>query len=397
VVILLVSASLNLYMQKRRDRYTELKIGWTQSTIKNGQRSSAATSYLAETYINRTNLHVLVGAMVSTVSGPQGRINTVTFSQPGINADTNIDVTASQEVVLSAGTFNTPKILMNSGIGDASVLTSLNISIIDDLPSVGKNLTDHTAIAGIWDRPNVTDSEETWLNNATAAALAFNEWSTNRTGPFSDGLTNHIGFHRLNESDPDVATIFEAYGGDLAPSSSSPHLQVFAVNDGPVEFAAVNVVPTSRGSVQLDMSDPFGPPIIDIGYYTSDIDIRVMEQAILTIIKFASAPVWLANAVVPTGPIADIINSNTGKGVDMGLVDSYIVEATFTINHACCTAAMTAQNASYGVVDPDFVVKGLTGLRVVDASVLPYIPTSNPQAVVYVLAERAADLIKGSL
>ncbi|THV07124.1 pyranose dehydrogenase [Dendrothele bispora CBS 962.96] len=365
---------------------------WTQSTIRDGKRSSAATSYLGETFMDRKNLHVLVGATVSTVSGSQHHIDSVTFSQPGIN-DTNVEVKSLKEVILSAGTMNTPKILLNSGIGDANVLQSMNISVVINLPSVGQNLTDHTAIAGAWNRPNVTDSLETWTNNATAAAEALNQWSTNHTGPFTDGLTNRIGFLRLNESSPDVINIFDTYG-DPAPQSNSPHLQLIPVNSGPVTFSAVNVVPISRGSVQLNSSDPFGPPIIDIGYYTSQADIVIMRQAVLTIIEWASAPVWQENLGGPIGPIADIINSDIGNGTDMNLVDAFIVANTFTINHAVGTAGMSAKGASYGVVNPDFLVKGLSGLRVVDASVFPFIPTSNTQAPVYAIAERAADIIK---
>lgn len=139
--------------------------------------------------------------------------------------DTVIRVKASREVILSAGTFNTPHILLNSGVGDASTLRAMKITPIKDLPGVGRNLSDHPALIGSWERPNATDTLES-LASAQAASEALEQWTSSRSGPYSDGLTNNIGFFRLNESLPDVKSIFDTYG-DLSPGPQSPHIQLF--------------------------------------------------------------------------------------------------------------------------------------------------------------------------
>lgn len=132
-------------------------------------------------------------------------------------------------------------------------------------------------------------------------------------------------------------------------------------------------------------------------------------------IRFSKAPVFQRNLGAPLGGIADIIDSDKGSGINVTIADAYIRAASFTINHAVGTAAMSARGADWGVVDPDFHVKGLKGLRVVDASVLvsstsdlrhysrlliftrqPFITTANTMAPVYAIAERASDIIKNS-
>ncbi|KAF9459219.1 aryl-alcohol-oxidase from pleurotus Eryingii [Collybia nuda] len=368
--------------------------GWSQSTIRNGARSSAATSYLADSYLKRANLHVLIHAHVLRVSPETtgGKIDKVTFTQLGRKK--TIDVKASREVILCAGTINTPHILINSGIGDASALKVLNITLVKDLPSVGRNLSDHAALIGSWDR-NATDTLAHWTTNTTGAAEALAQWTDNQTGPFANGLTNQVGFLRLNESSPDVQAIFEMYG-DLAPGPSAPHIQLFPFNSGPFSLSVVLLTPHSRGSVQLNPADPPGPPLVDIGFYTSPADVLLMRQAVLKMLRFASAPVWKQNLGVPLGGIADIINSDVGAGIDMSVVDAYARATTFTVNHAAGTTAMSPRGAAWGVVDPDLRVKGVKGLRVVGASVFPFIPTANLQAPVYAVAERASDIIKSS-
>ena len=190
-------------------------------------------------------MYVLLHAFASRVSSstPGGQIDTVAFTQSGVNGllpchvfdflsnnlapGTTIDVKASREVIISAGSINTPRLLLHSGIGDATALKALNITVVKDLPSVGKNLSDHVTILSSWNR-TANDTLEHWTDNATASAEALAQWNTTRTGPFTDALTNQLGFFRLNESSPDVRAIFDQYG-DIAPGPQAPHIQLLPV------------------------------------------------------------------------------------------------------------------------------------------------------------------------
>ncbi|KDR74421.1 hypothetical protein GALMADRAFT_250359 [Galerina marginata CBS 339.88] len=367
-----------------------LGLGWTQSTVQHGARSSAATAYLSAKVLQRTNLHVLTNAFAtrvfSSTKDPK-QIDTIMFTQNG----TSNKAQAQRDVILSTGSFNTPRLLLQSGIGDAAALTALNITVVQDLPSVGKNLSDHPVLIGNWNR-TAPDTIEHWnpAVNASAASEALAQWTSNRTGQYADGLTNQISFLRLNESDPAVQAIFKQYG-DLAPPGSA-HYQMLPFNGGPFTMSIVLLAPQSRGTVQLDPANPAGPPLIDIGYYKSPADLLMMRQALLQMLKFMSAPVWAKNLGAPLGGLVQVFAS----GLSPSALDAFIAAGTISINHPIGTAAMTGYKAAYGVVNPDLRVKGLKGLRIVDASIFPYIPGANTQAPTYVIAERAADVIKGN-
>ena len=140
------------------------------------------------------------------------------------------------------------------------------------------------------------------------------------------------------------------------------------------------------GSVQLNPADPSGPPLLDIGFYTSPADILMMRQAVLKMLRFVSAPVWKKNLGSPVGGIATVIDSDKGNGINMTVLDQFLRSTSFSIHHATGTAAISAVGDPWGVVDPDLQVKGLKGLRVVDASVLVTI------VELYVLCEIAEHL-----
>ncbi|KAF8159226.1 aryl-alcohol oxidase-like protein [Crassisporium funariophilum] len=367
-----------------------LGIGYTQSTIKNGARSSSATSYLAPEFVKRRNLNVLLHAQVARVLNTakvNGKLafQAVEFTE-GVGGPV-VRVTARKEVILSAGSIGTPHILLNSGIGDSNTLSLVGIKTLLHLPSVGRNLSDHPLIGNQW-LVNSTDTFEQLGRNATYAQEQLDLWTNDRRGTLVDGTFNNVGWVRLMKD----ASIFGKVA-DPAAGQNTAHFELIPTNGvtrppfpATGNFLGVSTVvltPTSRGSVTINSTNPFDPPLINPNFLTTDFDIFAMREAIRSARRFIAAPVW------SNYTISRVSNATTDAELDV-----YIRSGASTIFHPVGTAGMSPKGAGYGVVDPDLRVKGVVGLRIVDASVLPVVPAAHTQAAVYVFAERAADLIK---
>ncbi|KAJ7489582.1 aryl-alcohol oxidase [Mycena latifolia] len=367
-----------------------LGVGWVQSTIGGGKRSSSATSYLAPEFAKRNNLHVLLHAQVTTLVDHK-RVNGklafrgIQFSQPG---SSRLTAKATKEIILSAGTVGTPHILMNSGVGDKVALNALGIPSLLHLPSVGKNISDHPAVALSW-TVNSTQTMESITQNATAFNEAFAQWNATRTGPFVDLGMTHIGWFRLDPESP----IFAQFP-DPSAGPNTAHIELVFGGIGPImvplqgHFMGIGiavVTPVSRGSITLNTSNPSGPPLIDPGYLTSEFDLFAAREGLKRAQRFVTAPVWKDYILAPT---VDIENLTTDE------LHQFIRNNTASPSHLVGSASMSARDATYGVVDPDLIVKGASGLRIIDASVLPIVPSAHTQAATYVVAERGADLVK---
>ncbi|KAH6904200.1 GMC oxidoreductase-domain-containing protein, partial [Coprinopsis sp. MPI-PUGE-AT-0042] len=202
-----------------------LGIGWAQATVENGTRSSSAFAYLAPQYASRPNLHVVTCSKGSAIPD----IRTVVFGQK--NNTTCYNVTATKEVILSAGSYGTPQLLLLSGIGDARELKGLGIHPTIDLPSVGKNLTEHPILATMW---NVTEATVIDVSqNQTYQEEVLKQWQASKTGPLTS-----FGYRSLQGS-------------------------------------------RIGGSVKLNAADPLGDPLIDPGMLVSNFDIRALRQGVL--------------------------------------------------------------------------------------------------------------------
>ncbi|KAJ7583130.1 alcohol oxidase [Mycena floridula] len=371
-----------------------LGIGWVQSTIKNGTRSSSATSYLGPGYIDRPNLSILVSARVTRVipnSQGQTSFRGVEFTQDG--GVTMHILEATKEVVLSAGTMGTPHILLHSGIGDADSLTRIGISPLHNLSSVGQNMSEQPGSTLTW-AVNSTETPDEWMRNSTVFDEVFEQWKTSRTGPLIDEPMNELGFFRVKTQ----GTTFEDHP-DPAAGPNTAHYELFMMNGhvfGPSpptgSFFSIlisNVSPAARGSVSINSSNPFDQPIINPNILGTDWDRFVMREAIRSAKRFINASAW-DGYVISRVPLFD-------PGTSDAELDAFLVGGAAASAHPVGTASMSAWDATDGVVNPDLRVKGLEGLRVVDASVLPFVPAGHTQAPVYILAERAADIIKKSL
>ncbi|KAF7343506.1 Pyranose dehydrogenase 1 [Mycena sanguinolenta] len=370
-------------------------IGWMQATIKDGSRSSSATSYLAPEFVNRPNLHVLLNARVTRVlpTGPTS-FDTVEFVQ---SLDGKLKMirprytlTAGSEVILSAGSIGTPAILLHSGIGNSTTLSALGIEPLHNLPSVGQNLSDHVFLGASW-LVNSTNTTDEAARNATLAAEELAKWNTTRMGPLVDNPGSQLGWLRI----PNNSSIFEQFS-DPSAGPTAGHFELLLANGivGPppptgnfMSISSALVSPTSRGYVELNSTDPLAAPLINPNFLASDFDMFVLREALRASARFAAAPVFSNYIIAPF--------SFNATDTDPEL-DEFIRANAGTVFHPVGTAAMSAKGANFGVVDPDLTVKGLQKLRIVDLSVLPFIPASHTQASAYIIAERAADLIKAA-
>ncbi|TEB33980.1 aryl-alcohol oxidase [Coprinellus micaceus] len=355
-----------------------LGLSWTQNTIGNGERSSSATAYLDTPVRARRNLDILLNTQATRVlptgrAGKQLDIRTVELA-PRSGGTVRKTLTASKEVVLSAGAINSPQILLLSGIGDRKQLSSLGIKTILNLPAVGKDMSDHSVNVALW------------ATNGTAPptpdpAAALEEWKTSRSGPLTENFRMQTLWSRI----PSNSSIWKNET-DPSAGKNAPHLELYFTGGGPVAGAAIILLtPKSRGTVALASSDPFARPLIDLGYLTHPFDLEAIREGARLLQRFFSSPAWAGYVLAPITP-----------DPETPAFDESIRAGISTTFHPTGTTAMSRRGAKTGVLDPDLKVKGVKGLRVADAGSIPFIPTGHTQAAVYILAERAADLIKSS-
>ncbi|KAF5351272.1 hypothetical protein D9756_008220 [Leucocoprinus leucothites] len=387
---------------------TPLGLGWVQYTIgHDGTRSSAATAYLDDKARARKNLHIVTNSRVTRVlPDPNTKALTIRTVEVRVSETSNpVKFTASKEVILSGGTIGTPFILMHSGIANADKLRESGIKPLLDNRSVGRNLSDHFFFEVSFNVvPNSLDLGH-WGNLSGDPALraeALQIWNKNRTGPYVEPVPYaHLAWTRLANN------ITEKFG-DPSSGPNSAHLEfrMGAVSPTAYDVIAVVVSPVSRkstsnypwitimmlgapgGTLAIGSNNPFDEPMIDPGFYTSDFDLVAAREALRSAFTFASAPVF-QNVI--TGVAVPFTNATTDSEID-----NILRNITGTGLHPIGTASMSPQGANWGVVDPDLTVKNVTGLRIVDASVMPFVPCAHPQVATYVIAERAADLIRSA-
>ncbi|KAG9226710.1 hypothetical protein CCMSSC00406_0008410 [Pleurotus cornucopiae] len=376
----------------------QVGMGWSESTIDtNGRRISSATAYLTPAVVNRPNLDILLHSQVtrllSTDPADATKFTAVEFVE-SVNraAGAAKSVSATKEIILSAGTFGTPPILLHSGVGDAADLTPFGITPVHQLPSVGKNLTDHLLIGTAW-FANSTDTYETVKRNATLQAELLEQWQQTGTGAYVNAGIDHVGCIRIAPDSSIFQTVPDPAGANTG------HFEFYITNGnvfGPPGLESDNFIaadpavlsPLSRGSLTLLSADPLAAPSIDPAYMTHPWDLFVIGEAVRSAQRFFSSAPWNGYVLGRAGDFAALDID------DDDALHAFLRANVASGQHPVGTASMSPRGASWGVVDPDLKVKGLNGLRIVDASVIPLIPAAHTQAMVYIYAERAADIIK---
>jgi choline dehydrogenase len=342
--------------------------GHYQVTQRRGRRWSAADAYLRPA-LDRPNLTVRSDAFVTRVDVAGGRATGVRYQWRG----TEHVARAEREVVLSGGAVNSPQLLLLSGIGPAAHLRDVGIEVVLDAPGVGRNLHDHPYLPVMWLTRGVGD-----LTDAETP-LQMARWLATHRGPLTSNVAESGAFLRsrpgLPAPDLQVVTV---------PTLAIDHGMAFRPAKG-LTIAPTVVDVASRGQLRLRSADPRWKPAIDAGYYADESDLDAML-----------AGVKVAQEIAAQSALAGYIDRPYLPGPGVGGDDALrevIRASTETLYHPVGTCAMgTGEQA---VVDPELRLRGLDGLRVVDASVMPAIPRGNTNAPTIALAERAADLLLG--
>jgi choline dehydrogenase len=346
-------------------------VGWYQVTQRKGRRCSAAAAYL-HPVMSRPNLTVHTGALVTKILIEDGQATGVDYLRHG-ELETAI---ADGEVIVCGGAVNSAQLLMLSGVGPADHLIEMGISVHADSPGVGANLSDHPVLPVIWSTPRLRGL---WEKTGNAGAL---RWQLTHRGPVASNVAESGGFAH---SEP----------GLLAPDLQLHVLAAPYKNQGladPAQRAMTVLVGLvevrSRGRIRLRSADPRHRPAIDPGYLS---DGGADARALVAGLK-------MAREFVTARPMAAICRSEIAPGAHIrsdGELLEYVRSSVATLYHPVGTCAMGSEARWGSVLDPELKVRGIDGLRVVDASVMPTLPRGNTNAPTIAIAERAADLIAG--
>ena len=342
--------------------------GLYQVTCRRGRRWSTNEAYLKPVR-HRDNLTVTTGALASRIELAGDRATGVTFRQAGAEHTVN----ATREVLVCGGAVNSPQLLLLSGIGPAAHLREVGVTTRVELTGVGANLQDHPAVPLLWYTRGTTDLAQ--LSNLGSLV----KWKTRGTGPLASNVGEAGAFLASRDGlpAPDIQ-VHAAPSGFYDNGLHEPTSRMFT--------AATTLVSVhSRGSVRLRSTDPSWHPAIDAAYLEDQTDL----DALL-------AGVRLTWEVVTQGALAAHLDRPWNLPEDPS--DEELLEHVRTwvqtLYHPVATCAMgTGEDA---VVDPQLRVRGVDGLRVVDASVMPAVPRGNTNAPTIMIAEKAADEIRST-
>ena len=341
--------------------------------IYRGRRLSAARAYLHPS-VHRPNLTVRTRAFVTKILFDGTKAVGVEYRQRG-----QVRLARAGQVILCGGSINSPQLLQLSGVGPAGLLRGLGIDVVADLPGVGENLQDHLEVYVQYacKQPVSMAPALKWRNRPAIGA----KWLLGRTGP---GATNHFeggGFARSNEDVAYPNLMFHFLPIAIRYDGSAPAGgHGYQVHIGPMYSDA-------RGSVRIVSADPAVHPALRFNYLSTDTDRREWVEAIAIARRILGQPALDAfnGGELSPGPRV----RTDGEVLDWVRRDGE------TALHPSCTCAMGTGPMS--VVDPATMgVHGIDGLKIVDASVMPYITNGNIYAPVMMIAEKSADLILGN-
>ncbi|MGM3216491.1 choline dehydrogenase [Pseudomonas sp. PhalM4] len=349
--------------------------GPNECTIYNGVRWSTARAYLSPTVLKRDNLHIVTDALAEKVIIANKAAKGIVYRRKGLS----VEVLANREVILCGGAFNSPQLLQLSGIGPRDVLEAAKVEVVHELPGVGANLQDH---------PDLVIK----FNCKIAAGLG-------KVIKFPKKHLTGISWF-LNKSGAASSNQFEA----AAYLRSRPGLEYpnFKLEMLPLAFQHDTLTPyagysfqihmtlmraDSRGELKITSADPTARPTIKFNYLTAENDVVSLREALK-----------LTRALVAQKAFDGICGEELEPGIGVqsdAQLDEWIRKSVATAYHASCTCRMGTADDPMAVVTPDLRVRGIAKLRVADASVMPEVIASNTNAPTIMIAEKAADMIKG--
>jgi choline dehydrogenase-like flavoprotein len=345
--------------------------GPRQATIRNGRRESGVTAFLSAAS-SRPNLAVLTDTTALGIEIDSGHARAVTVER----GQERMRIEARAEVILAAGAYGSPQLLLLSGVGPGEELQSLGIPVRHALPGVGRGLHDHPATAL---QMRTTDATSYGLSVKALPRGLWNvlEYTLLHRGPLGSNVFEATGFVRSDPhvDRPDLQIVF-------MPAHRNASGFPIPLGHG-YGIVVIAIRPRSRGSVTLTAPDPRAAPHIDPNFLSAPEDLETLlagarlSRRILAASQFSSLQ---ATELLPGAAVHD----------DAAWV-RYIRNSVVTVHHPCSTCRMGSD--ALAVVDPELRVRGIAGLRIADASVFPSVIAGNSNAAVVMVAERASDLI----
>lgn len=347
--------------------------GTRQAAIRNGQRESGSTAFLRPVR-KRPNLRIITDAQLSRIDVVEGRAVGVRLMTP--NGDQRIG--ARREVILSAGAYGSPTCLLLSGIGPVGELTALGIQPVVDLPGVGKGLRDHPS-AALQVRTKDTSSYGMSWRKTVPNLIDGLRYLMFRSGPIAGNLFEAHGFWRSrpDEQRPDMQII-------MMPAHRNAEPKALPRGHGYGIIAAL-VKPKSFGSITLASSDPRAMPLIDLNFLGVDEDLVRIRDGLKLARRLLESPSFTRYKGHEILPGSQVSSDDEW--------DDYIRRTCTMVHHPTSSCRMGVD--AMAVVDPELRVRGVDGLRVVDASIFPTLVAGNTNAGVVMVAEKAADIILG--
>ena len=374
-----LSAAQEIGMKLNPDMNGEKQegVGNYQITTHKGQRMSSSRAYLWPIKY-RSNLTVLKKALVTKVLIRDKKAYGVKYLKSGKTHE----LLASREVILSAGSINSPQLLQLSGVGPKKILEQVSVPLVHDSPAVGENLQDHLGVSYFYKSKVPTLNDE--LRPVLGKIYQGLRYIFSRRGPLSLSVNQSGGFIRTSDNlkKPNIQLYFSPVSYSLESSDKRAMMS-------PDPFSAMllgisNCSPRSRGSVHLRSSDPSSPPIIKPNYLSNESDVKDLLEGVKILRK-----------LVKTESFRTVIGEEFRPGpqcqTDEQMIQ-HIKDTVWTVFHPSSTCRMGPDPKS-NVVDSNLKVYGIEGLRVADASIFPSLVCGNINAATIMVGEKASDLI----
>jgi choline dehydrogenase-like flavoprotein len=353
---------------------TQEGAGVYQTTIRNARRCSVAVGYLRPV-MGRPNLTVETGCLTTKILFTGSRATGVEYRQDG----TLKSVRADQEVVVTAGAVGSPKIMLLSGVGPADQLRALGIDVVQDLPGVGENLSDHFGIDIVYELKTADSLDK--YNKLHWMLWAGLQYTLFKSGPVTSNVVEGGAFWRQDRSlaNPDLQFHFLAGAGMEAG--------VPAIQSGSgCTLNSYTLRPKSRGTVKLRSDRPEDKPIVDPNFIAEPDDLRISAEGVKISREIMNQPAF-----------AKYVRQEHFPGKDVRTqadFENYARQYGRTSYHPTGTCKMGVDDMA--VVDPQLRVRGLEGIRICDSSIMPSLIGSNTNAPTIMISEKGSDLIRGN-